>query len=99
MRSSLRSRLGKGGRTAAAGHGIAKVQVQRHAALHLTQSFIVRSYTVHQGFGAASILQIVNLAFEGVDFLPQGLNLVPGVSLSRLQLAQLHVLLLHLLFQ
>ena len=59
----------------------------------------MRSYTAHQGFGAARVLQIIKLALECVDFLPQRLNLAPGISLSRLQLAQLHVLLLHLLFQ
>ena len=54
---------------------------------------------LHQGARAARILQIVHLALEGVQLLPHGLELVPGVGLGGLQLSELHVVLLHLLFQ
>lgn len=54
---------------------------------------------LHQGARAAHILQVVHLALEGVQLLPHGLELVPGVGLGGLQLSELHVVLLHLLFQ
>ena len=100
MRRRLGSRLRKGSCTAAAaGHGVAKVQVQSHAAFNLPQGFIVRTHAADKRMRTAGILYIVKLSLERVYFLTQGLKLVPRIGLGWLHLAQLHVLLLHLLFQ
>ena len=56
-------------------------------------------HAIHKGARAAGIVKVIHLAFHGVQFLPQSLNLIPGVSLRGLHLPQLHIVLLHLLFK
>ena len=53
----------------------------------------------HQDARAAHVMQVVHLSFQRVQLLAHGLQLIPGVGLGGLHLPQLHVVLLHLLFQ
>lgn len=56
-------------------------------------------HAVHKGTRAAGIVKVIHLPFHCVQFLAQGLNLIPGICLRRLHLTQLHIVLLHLLFK
>ena len=48
---------------------------------------------------AAHVAQVVHLPLDGVQILAQGLKLIPHIGLGGLHLAQLRIVLLHLLLQ
>ena len=56
-------------------------------------------HTVHKGARTAGVVEVIHLALDGIQLLPQRLYLIPGVGLGGLHLPQLHIVLLHLLFK
>ena len=89
--------MGRSGATG--GHGLAQVEVEGHAGLHLAQGGIMGTHAFSQGSGTAHVLQVVHQALEGVQFLAHGLHLVPDFGLGRLHLAQQGIVFLHALLK